>query len=159
MQTKLMAAIVAVVFALVASVAGAQTSTTSTMDIVRAKIQADKKLLVAANMDLSDADAAKFWPIYDDYQADLKKVNDRTLKLIENYAQMYKGGAASDDQLLKLADEKIAIDEADAQRDRTFLPRLTAALPAAKVVRYLQLESKIRAVVRYELADRIPLAQ
>jgi hypothetical protein len=147
-------AIIAVALAAMAMPAFAQQST---MDALKAKIQADKKLVVAANMELTDAEAAKFWPVYDAYQADLQKANERILSLIKTYADVYKSTAPGDGQVLKLVDERIAIEEGEVQRDRSYIPKLSDALPPNKVFRYLQLESKIRAIIRYELADRIPL--
>jgi len=139
--------------------ASAQDKATSTNDILRAKLQADKKLIVAANMDLSDAEAKGFWPVYDAYQAELQKANDRILTLITSYATVYRSESTDGDQATKLIDERIAIDQAEVERDRAFVPKLVAVLPPRKVIRYMQIEAKVRAVVRYELADRIPLIQ
>ena len=58
----------------------------SNMEILREKIKADKKLVVAANMDLTDAEAKAFWPIYQEYQTKLGKINERVVKLIVDYA-------------------------------------------------------------------------
>ena len=144
---------------LAATPAPAQDKATSTNDILRAKLQADKKLIVAANMDLSDAEAKGFWPVYDAYQAELQKANDRILALITAYASVFRSESTDADQAKKLIDERIAIDQSEVERDRTFVPKLSAVLPPRKVIRYMQIEAKVRAVVRYELADRIPLIQ
>ena len=55
----------------------ADTSGTSSMEILRQKITADKKFLVVSNMKLTDAEAKEFWPIYKAYQKDLHQINDR----------------------------------------------------------------------------------
>ena len=60
------------------------------MQILRDKIKADKKLLVATNMELTDAEAKGFWPIYEEYQKDLAAINQRIGKLIESYAAEYR---------------------------------------------------------------------
>ena len=53
----------------------AQDKPADNMQILREKIKADKKLLVATNMQLTEAEAKNFWPIYEDYQKDLQKIN------------------------------------------------------------------------------------
>ena len=131
----------------------------SNMDILREKIWADKKLLVANNMNLTAAEAKRFWPIYDAYQADLHKINERLVKVINDYALAYNKGAVLNDTAKKLLDESIAIELAEAKLKQSYVPKLGKVLPAAKVARYLQIENKIRAVVRYVLADGIPLVE
>ena len=59
----------------------------------------------------------------------------------------------------KLLDDALDIEEAEVTLKRSYVPKLGAALPAAKVARYLQIETKIRALVRYELAANIPLVE
>ena len=129
------------------------------MQILRDKLKADKKVLVAANMQLTDAEAKAFWPIYDQYQTDLSAINKRLGEGILAYANAYKAGPISDASAKKFLDEAIAIDDAEARLRKGYAAKLTAAIPAAKAARYLQIESKIRAVIRYELAAEIPLVQ
>ncbi|HXC66047.1 MAG TPA: hypothetical protein VN638_01435, partial [Nitrospiraceae bacterium] len=62
------------------------------MEILMQKIKADKKLLVAANMDLNDAEGKKFWPLYDAYQHDLTELNQRLGKTIKAYAEVFNEG-------------------------------------------------------------------
>jgi len=106
-------------------------------------------------MDLTEAEAAKFWPVYDAYQADLGKLADRTLALIKEYAANYE--SMTDLTADKLLTEMLAID-----KDRTSLldkyrGKFAATVSARKVARYYQIENKIHAVVDYQLADQIPL--
>ncbi len=143
--------------ALIALPAFAQDKPASNMEILRQKIKADKKLLVAANMNLTEAEAKGFWPVYDAYQTDLEALNSRLARLIERYAQLYNSSALTDDAAKSLLDEALAIEQAEVTMRQGYVPKLAAALPATKVARYLQIENKIRAVVKYELADGIPL--
>jgi len=147
--------------ALLAAPLSAQDSGNSNMDILREKVKADKKLLVATNMKITDAEAKGFWPVYDAYQADLKVLNDRLAKGIAAYADGYNAGAGvvSNETAKKLITESLAIDDAEVQMRRSYVPKLEAVLPEAKVARYLQIESKIRAALRYELAGSIPLVK
>jgi hypothetical protein len=143
--------------AMLALPAAAQTS--SDMQILSQKIKADKKLVVAANMKLTEEEGKAFWPVYDAYQADLEKINARLLGTIKRYADAYNKGTVADDTARKLIGEAIAVEEAEVKVKRGYLPKLEKVLPGAKVARYFQIENKIRAVVRYELAAQIPLVQ
>ena len=129
-----------------------------TMQILREKLKADKKLLVAANMDLSEAEAKKFWPLYEEYQKELNKLNDRIAMVIVDYAKEFNANTLTDAKATKLLEQSFAIEEAESKLKRSFLPRLAKALPGRKVARYMQLENKVRALVKYEIAGEVPLA-
>ena len=137
----------------------AQTAATNNMDILRQKIKADKKLLIAQNLQLTDAEGTAFWPVYEAYQKDLQQINQRLGAMVVAYAGAYKKGPIADDVAKKLLDEAVAIDGAEAKLKGALVPKVLSALPATKAARYLQIESKIRALVRYELAEGIPLVQ
>ena len=145
------------VVALLALPAFAQT--TSDMQILAQKIKADKKLVVAANMQLTEAEAKGFWPVYEAYQKDLQGINQRLMGAIKNYADAYNKGPVSDEAAKKLINEAIAIEDAEVKLKRSYLPKLEKVVPGMKVARYLQIENKIRAVAKYELAAQIPLVQ
>jgi Spy/CpxP family protein refolding chaperone len=137
----------------------AQTGATTNMDILRQKVKADKKLVIAENLQLTDAEGAKFWPVYDAYQKELQQINARLTAVILAYAEAYKKGAVTDATAKKLIEDAAAVDDAEATLKRTSLPKILAVLPAAKAARYVQIENKIRAAIRYELAAGIPLVQ
>jgi DNA-directed RNA polymerase len=129
------------------------------MKILYDKLKADKKLVVAHNMSLTEAEEKGFWPIYDAYQKDLNKINERMIKVINDYALAYNKGAVLNDTAKQLIDEAIAIEVAEAKLKKSYVPKLGKVLPATKVARYVQIENKIRAIVRFELADLIPLVE
>jgi hypothetical protein len=135
----------------------AQDEPADNMQILRDKLKADKKLLVAANMELTESEAKGFWPVYDAYQKDLAALNRRIGKLIEGYAEDYRANTMTDDGAGKLVDEYVAIEKAESEFKASYVPKLRKVLPPKKVARYMQVENKIRALVRYELAKEIPL--
>jgi hypothetical protein len=137
----------------------AQTSGTTNMDILRQKIKADKKLVIAENLKLTDAEGATFWPVYDAYQKELTALNERLAAVVLAYADAYNKGAVTDATAKKLIEDASAVDDAEAALKKTSLPKILAVLPATKAARYVQIENKIRAVIRYELAAGIPLVQ
>jgi len=129
------------------------------MQVLREKIKADKKLLVATNMELTESEAKGFWPVYEEYQKDLATINQRIVKLIESYAADYRTNTLTDEKAKKLIDEFVAIEQAEAGLKASYVPKLSKVLPPKKVARYLQIENKVRAVVKYELASGVPLVQ
>jgi hypothetical protein len=131
----------------------------SNMQILLDKVKADKKLLVASNMSLTEEEAKVFWPVYEEYQKELGSLNDRLSKAIKAYAEAYKAGSLTDETAMKLTNEAIAIEDAEAQMRKSFAAKLGKTLPGKKAARYLQVESKIRAAVRFDLATQIPLAK
>jgi hypothetical protein len=137
----------------------AQDKPADNMEILREKIKADKKLLVATNMDLTESEAKGFWPIYDEYQKDLQKINQRIVKLLDSYADDFRRKSLTDTKAKKLIHDAVAIDRAEADLMSTYAPKLSKVLPARKVMRYLQIENKIRAVVKYDIASGVPLVQ
>jgi hypothetical protein len=139
--------------------AQSQTSADANMQILRDKLKADKKLVVAANMELTDAEAKGFWPVYEAHQKDLQSLNERLKKTILSYADAYNNKTLTDARAKQLADEAIAIDEQEVQMRKACAAKLAPILPGKKAARYLQIENKVRAVLRYELAAEIPLVE
>jgi len=135
----------------------AQEKTDTNMQILLEKVKADKKLVVAANMDLSEAEATGFWPVYESYQKDLQGLNDRLRKTIIAYADAYNKKTLTDEQAIQLTREALAIDQDEITLRKSYAAKLGNVMPAKKVARYLQIENKIRAAIRYDLAKGIPL--
>jgi hypothetical protein len=157
MNKKLSAVIVFCVLCLFIAPVCAQDKPADTNQLVREKVQADKKLLVAENMQLTEAEAKVFWPVYESYQKELSKIVDRSKKLIEDYANNYQ--TMTDATAKKLLDEMVAIENDRLKLKKDYLPKFRKVLSQKKTTRYYQLENKIYAVVSYELAKVIPLVK
>jgi len=125
------------------------------LDILRSTIRANKKALVAANLTLSDDEAAKFWPLYDEYQKKLTAVNDRLVALIKDYTTNYT--TLTDEHALKLTEQYLGVEDDRIKVRREYLPQFAKLLPGRKVARFLQIENKMDAVIRYDLAEKIPV--
>jgi hypothetical protein len=138
--------------------ADASASADTNLAILREKIKADKKLLVAGNMDLTDAEAKQFWPMYDSYQQELQQINQRLGRTIMEYAEALDKGPIPNDTAEKLMSDALEVEEAEIKLKQSYAGKLEQVLPATKVARYIQIENKIRAAVRSELAQQIPLA-
>ncbi len=116
----------------VAQTAPAAKPASSDMEILRQKLKADKKLLVSQNMQLTEAEAKAFWPVYDGYQKDLQQLNDRLGKLITTYAEAYKKGPVTNETAKKLMEESLAIDEAENKMRRDYAGKLDKAVQSMK---------------------------
>lgn len=155
--TSLFTIALTITFIGIVGFAQAQDKPADNMEIVKEKIKSDKKLLVATNMQLSESEANAFWPVYEAYQAELGKLRDREIKLIEKFAANYE--TMSNDVAKNLLDNSLSIDSGHQKLRQSYLAKFRGVLSDTKVARYYQLESKIDAVLEYELARRIPLVR
>jgi hypothetical protein len=156
-KTVIVAGFLAGLIALGVMPALAQDKPANNMQIVREKVQADKKLFVATNMELTESEAKAFWPVYEKYQDELFLLRSRTAKLIKDYADAFKD--LSDETAKRLLDEHITIDSLGVKLRKAYLPKFRLVLPEKKVARYYQIENKIQAALYYEMATQIPLVQ
>jgi hypothetical protein len=124
------------------------------MKIVLENIRADKKLLIAKAMKLTESEAEAFWPVYNSYQKKLWNLIGRLIKVIENYVKNY---TLTNEDAKGLLDEYLAIERGHLKIRDTYLPKFRKVLPEKKVFLYYQLENKIEAGVNVLLADQIPL--
>jgi hypothetical protein len=110
-------------------------------------------------MTLTDPEAARFWPVYDQIQTDQGSIEARMLKLLQSYAADYRTQTLTDAKAQKLLDDWIAIDLDWARQRAEAAGAVTKVLPGKKAARYLQIENEYRTLVRYDLAATVPLAR
>jgi len=139
--------------------AWSQDKPANNLEITHEKLKADKKLIVTKYMELTEAEAKNFWPVYEDYQKDLQKINERLLNMLQSYAADYRDKSLTDEKAKQLLDEWIAIDNDDAKRRAAYVPKVMKALPPKKAARYLQIENEYRILLKYDLAVTVPLVQ
>ena len=127
----------------------------ASLDILRDTLRVNKKAIVDVNLTLTDTEAAQFWPVYERYQNDLTAVNDRLLKVIDEYTTNFR--TLTDARAMELIEEYLSVEEDRAKIRRRYLPEIAKVLPGRKVARFYQIENKIDVVLRYELAAQIPV--
>ncbi|HET9763096.1 MAG TPA: hypothetical protein VFR50_06245 [Casimicrobiaceae bacterium] len=125
------------------------------MQALRSAIKSDKRAFVASTMKLSDAEASRFWPIYDSYQRNLEMTSRRRVVALEGL--LFRDQPMTNLSAKNLIGELMAVDEAQLKARRTLRNRVMRALPPLKAARYLQLEDKIEAVQDYDVAATVPL--
>jgi len=136
-------------------IAVAQDTATTSMEIVREKVLADKKFFVAQHMGLSETEAEVFWPVYDRYQEELRALSVRSIALIQDYAENFR--TMSEDVAKKLIDELLSIQGDRVKLRQAYLPQFREIVSEIMVARYYQIENKIQAVMDYRLGANIPL--
>ena len=118
-------------------------------------LRANRKAFVAVNLQLSEEEAKSFWPLYDKYQGELTPIQERVAAIVEDYTASYRDLA--NEKAMKLMQDYLAA-EADRVKVRSnYLPEFGKILPGRTVARFYQLENKMDAVLRFELARSIPV--
>jgi hypothetical protein len=133
--------------------------TVSDQDIklLRQDIRSTKKQLLAANLTLTDAEATKFWPVYDQYAAELTKIGDQKYALIKEYAQGF--GSLTDAQALSLLNRTLAVDEAIVQLRIKYVPIVGKVLPGTKTATFFQIDRRLSMLIDLQVSSQIPLVQ
>ncbi len=154
---RLLAAVLLVVATLGAPLARAEDKAADVTDMqaLRAAIKADKRAFVASTLNLTDAEATRFWPVYDTYQRNLDLTSRRRVIAVEGL--LFRDAPMTNLAAKNLITELMAVDDAELKSRRTLRNRVMRALPAIKAARYLQLEEKIQAVRDYDIATTVPL--
>lgn len=124
------------------------------MQALRSAVGQDKKGYVAKLLQLTDAEAKKFWPAFDDYQRSLAASDRRRARAYEDLVATDK--SISDAFAKKLAEEMLLADEAELKARRTMHTKVMRALPDKKAAQYLQLEARLRAAKLYDMAGAMP---
>jgi hypothetical protein len=137
------------------------TSSQSGMDeqiqMLRQDIRSKKKQLVAANLNLSDSEATKFWPVYDQYTTELVKINDEKYAVIKEYADSW--GTISDAQALTLTNRALGVEKNVADLRIRYVPIFSKVIPGKKVATFYQIERRLQAMIDLQLSAQLPLVQ
>jgi hypothetical protein len=136
-----------------------QSSTVSDADIqlMREDIRSQKKQIVAANLQLTDAEAVKFWPVYDAYTQEVIKINDQRYALIKEYAQTYD--TMTDAQAKSLIKRWAATDSAFVNLRTQWMPKFEAVLPGKKAALFFQIDRRLGLLIDLQLASMIPMVK
>jgi hypothetical protein len=157
--------LIAVILALGLSIAavdaaergGSEPPATTDLSVLLETIRANRKALVAVNLGLTPEEAAAFWPVYDRYQQEISADGARLAAVIEDYAANFK--TLSNDKALKLMEDYLAVEADRVKVRQTYLPEFAKILPGRTVARFYQIENKMDAVLRYDVAAEIPVIE
>ncbi len=164
MQKKSVVAVLAVVGALLlsslpmyaqSSSGAASTATETDIKLLREDIRSERIRLVAANLPLNDTEAAKFWPIYDQYLAEVSKIGDARVALIKEYVQSYD--TMTDAQANDLMKRSAALDQQFSDLLTKYVPMFEKVISAKKTARWYQIDRRLDLLINIELAANIPM--
>lgn len=127
------------------------------LDLLRDTIRANRKALIAVNLALTDEEAAKFWPLYERYQKEISGVGDRLAALFEDYITHFRD--LSNEKAWQLTADYLVAEADRLQVQRAYLGEFAKILPGRTVARFYQIENKMDAVLRYDLAGTIPVVE
>jgi len=124
------------------------------IELLRKDVRSQKKQIIAENMDLSDAEAEKFWPIYDRYAAELSRIYDTKLALLNDYAENYTSmtGEQAENYIRKRAD----VEESIMQLRLKYMPAFRKVLSGRETALFYQLDWRLGLAIDVELAQ-VPL--
>ena len=149
------------VFAASNSTAFAQRDTANGIEVekdlalLRRDIRAEKKKVIAANVSLTETEATKFWPVYDQYVAEMTRHNDEFYALIKEYAANQK--TITDAQAGSMIKRWAEIQIGQAQTRQKYIPLFEQVIPARKVARFFQIDRRLYALLDLQVASNIPL--
>lgn len=123
----------------------------------RAKVQAARKAKVESNLTLTADEAKAFWPLYDEYTAEVVKLGDRKSALVTDFARNYE--KLTDEQAKNMLKEQFDIQEQSLALRRDTLKKMEGVLPPQKLVRFFQIDNKFDSEINCKLAEMVPLAE
>lgn len=150
-----------VAFAAANSTVLAQRETASGVEVekdlalVRRDIRAEKKKIIAANVSLTETEATKFWPIYDQYVVEMTKHNDEFFAVIKDYAANQK--TITDAQASSMIKRWVEIQIGRDQLRQKYIPLFEKVIPGKKVALFFQIDRRLYALLDLQIASEIPL--
>ena len=129
--------------------------TAAAIEVVRSLAETERKAVVATNLSFTPEEAEAFWPVYNEYREEMRKVGDARVKIIRDLAESFETlDNAGAEQLtkawLEYQDERLKVR-------KSFLKKFNKAVPAKKTLRFVQIDNKIDAIIEFKLAEEIPL--
>ena len=127
------------------------------LDLLRKDIRSKRKQLIAANLKLTDTEATKFWPVYDQYVSELITINDKKFGLIQEYADNL--GKLTNEQSLSFIRRWLDADIAIAQLRQKYVPIVSNVLDGRKSATFFQLDRRIAMMIELQVSTQMPLVQ
>jgi hypothetical protein len=127
------------------------------IDMMRKDIQSQKRQVIAANMKLTGKEAEQFWPIFDQYNGELIKINDKKYAAIKEFAKSYD--TLTDDQAERLTKDILEVDQSAAQLRLKYTPIFRKIVSGKKTALFIQLDRRLVMMIDLQLSAGIPLVE
>ena len=119
--------------------------------------EGDRRRLIEKNLEMSAAESAAFWPVYEEYRKAMVDVEEKRVAVIQKFAESYQ--ELSDAKAQEMMNDYFGFRKAKVDLQTTYVKRFAAVLPAKKVMRYYQIENLIDTRIDFDLTRAIPLAK
>ena len=129
------------------------------INLTREIIQVKRKAIVALNLGLTDYESKAFWPVYEEYWAEMKKLGDRDVALISDFAKHYVYESLTNKRAEEMLKEWMSIKKQTVKLQEKYAKKFRKVLPEKKVLRYFQIENKLDLIIDSEISAQIPLAR
>jgi hypothetical protein len=127
------------------------------IDLLRKDLRAKRKQLISASLKLNEVEAAKFWPVYDQYIAELIAINDKKFGLIQDYADNF--GKLTNDESLLFTRNWLDMDIAISQLRQKYVPMVAKVLDGTKAATFFQLDRRIAMMMDLQVSSQLALVQ
>jgi len=127
------------------------------LDLLRSDVRTQKRVLVDQHMGLNEEESKAFWPVYEDYEYDLKKLNNQRLELIREYSKNWYG--MTDTKAREIAKTSLSLNIKEAHLRQDYYRKFEYALSSKRAAQFLQLEYMIDLLVDVQIASELPLIQ
>ena len=127
------------------------------LELLRKDLRAKRKQLIAANLKLTEEEASRFWPVYDQYIKELIAINDKKFALIQDYADNF--GRMTNDQSLLFMRQWLDSDIATTELRQKYVPIVAKVLDGKKTATFFQLDRRIAMMIELQVSSQIPLVQ
>jgi len=128
-----------------------QAGSDDNLQLFRKDVRSEKKQLIAANMDLTDAESEKFWPVYDKYAADLSKIYDTEVALLKDYADNYT--TMTGDEAESYIRKRAAVEESIVQLRLSYIPTFRKVLSGRQTALFYQIDWRLGRAIDIQLAQ------
>src|SRR5271169_6307461 len=126
----------------------------STIAVVRANMQADRTTLITTVMNFTDKDGAAFWPIYQQYEYERSRLDDRRAAVIKQYTQKYP--TLIDAEAKAMADQMLDCESRLAELKKKYYKKFNKALPALTVTKFFRMERRIDLMMDIQVEASLP---
>lgn len=126
------------------------------IEMQRQVTEAERTMIVTDNVPLTATESEEFWPLYRQYRGDVADLNDRRLAIIQEYAKNWE--SLADEEAMKLLNASFRLETDRVKLSKKYSKKLNKVMPGAKVVRFMQIERRLDAVIEMKLSNSIPLA-
>lgn len=127
----------------------------SYIELMRSDVQTQKKAIITETMDFTEEEAAVFWPVYNDYANELRKISDEKIALIKDYTANFDN--ITDEKAKEIMDKSFSVEEKTTKLKKKYYKRLSKVLPATRATRFFQLENQLINLLNLQAASKLPL--